>query len=557
MRNRFLVVAAAAVLLLLIGVTWREVHAFEFVHWDDADYVYANPIVTGGITANGVVRGFGFHAGNWHPLTWLSHMADVEWFGLDAGRHHLTSVLLHACNAIALLLVLVRFTGQLGRSLFVAAIFAVHPLNVENVVWIAERKTLLSVFFALLTILFWHFWIDTGRRRHYAAAIAAFALALMAKPYVVMLPLLLVCADFWPLRRLRVETARALALEKAPLCALSIASAAVTWLAQAREGAVAASGSLPLLERTLHAAIAGTWYLRKAFWPSDLIFFYPHPATAGEAVSRLAAFGATALLTTITIAAIRARRSSPALLFGWTWFLVALVPVIGVVQVGQQAWADRYTYLPLLGLAIAVTWTVADITPRSMRAALPLVAVALIVVMATATTRQARHWRNSAALFDHALRVDPTNWVAWQNVGVLAIERGDLDGAMRASERSLSSNPRNALAMYNVAYAWSMRGRADLARPWYERAVAERPDDVQLLLGLSLNLLDLGQPAAALQLARRALALAPESELALYAAAVTASRSAASEEARRALGRLRHLSPRLAAEAEASMGILR
>lgn len=552
-------IAAMLLLVVLCAATWREVRGFAFVLWDDDEYVYANPIVTGGVTTAAVARAFGFHAGNWHPLTWLSHMLDVEWFGLDPGAHHVTSAALHTLNALLLFTVLTRFTAREGRqairrSFFVAALFAVHPLNVENVAWISERKTLLSIAFALLTLLAWHAWTETRRPHTLVAATASFALALMAKPYVVMLPLMLFALDLWPLRRLRRDSLRALILEKTPLFACSLASAAVTLLAQSREGAVAVAGSLPIGERIVHAVTAYGWYLWKAVWPSGLIFFHPHPLTNADSVPRGPAIASLALLAAITIVAVRFRRAAPALLAGWSWYLVALVPVSGIVQAGQQAWAGRYACLPLIGIFVAVVWLIGDAGRRANARAVALAAgIALLLVLSVTTVRQARHWRDSGALFAHALAVDPENWAAWQNVGVMALAREDLAGAITASERSLAANPRNALAMYNIAYAWSLRGMPHVALPWYERALVVRPDDPKILAALALTLRETGHAARGLQLARRAVAADPSSDVALYAAALTAAEAGELAEAAAAVRRLRASTPHLADDAEIAL----
>ncbi|HSN92229.1 MAG TPA: glycosyltransferase family 39 protein, partial [Anaeromyxobacteraceae bacterium] len=358
-RARLLGALALAAGTLLL---YAPVAGFEFVHLDDNRYVIDNPRVRGGISWDGVLWAFTtLHASNWHPLTWLSHMLDVELFGVRAGPHHLVNALLHAVDAALLFLALSRMTGARGRSLLVAALFAVHPLHVESVAWVAERKDVLSTLFGLLALLAYARHAERPRAGTYLAVVLAFAASLLSKPMWVTFPFLLLVLDFWPLRRMAgsgpadggdalarpVLPLRRLLLEKLPLLALSAASSTVTVVAQGRGGSLAGL-ELPVPVRLANAAVSYVGYVRMTLWPADLAVFYPF-----REVGAWEAIGAAALLAAATALAIRRARAFPELAVGWLWFAGTLVPVVGVVQVGSQALADRYAYLPSAGLFLA------------------------------------------------------------------------------------------------------------------------------------------------------------------------------------------------------------
>lgn len=556
-------VLAATLLVALVLVVYAQVRSFDFVLFDDDEYVYANPMVTGGLTARDFAKAFAFEAGNWHPLTWLSHMVDVELFGVDPGAHHVVSAAIHLANAILLMLVLARLTGALGRATAVAAIFAVHPLAVENVAWIAERKTLLCVFFLLLAIYAYAEWAARGGGARLTAVVIFYALALMSKPYAITLPLLLVLLDFWPLSRLDgaergfpQRLARRI-LEKWPLFALATASAGLTMLAQSREGAVTALATIPPVERVLNAVVSANAYLLKSFVPTELIFYYPHPQTLGETVSRSAAMTALAALLAITVAAFAYARRLPWLLTGWLWFLVSLLPVIGIVQVGLQARADRYAYLPLIGIAVAVVWSAGEIATMSPRGRIVAVtaAVAAVAALSFAARAQTAVWRDSERLFTHALEVDPHNWVAHENLGVLALSRGDVPGAFDHFQRARSLNPRDALALYNIGYIYSLQARPDLALPFYQEARRFRPGDGRILAALALTLADLGDVPNAVLVSREATAADPQSENTWYARAIVAHRATDPLDAQASLARLAEISPSMADEVTRMLGV--
>ncbi|KAB2958023.1 MAG: tetratricopeptide repeat protein, partial [Thermoanaerobaculia bacterium] len=483
--------AAVALSLLTLAVYSRTL-ANGFVDYDDRTYVVDNETVRRGLTPETAAWAFTTTtAANWHPLTWLSHLADVSLFGLDPAGHHATSVALHLAVTLLLFASLERMTGRPGRSAFVAALHAVHPLHVESVAWVAERKDVLSALLAWAAILVWSRQRSGGPgvARH-AAVMALLGAGLMVKPMLVTLPVLLLLLDLWPLGRsalARAEKAgtpgrasgatplRRLVVEKLPLLALAVASSAVTIFAQRAGGAVASLQSLPLGERVANAVVAPVAYLAKALWPARLAVFYPHPRGS------LAAWqvaGAAALLALLTVAAVRAWRRRPYLAVGWLWFLISLVPVLGIVQVGNQAWADRYTYLPLTGPFLIVAWGVPDrLAGRRAARLLPALACAWIGVLAAVSWVQIGHWRNGITLFEHALAVTAPNATAYSNLGGSRLRAGDRAGAESALERAIELDGTMAPALENLGLLRLEQGRAEEAVRLLSRSVDAHPDD--------------------------------------------------------------------------------
>jgi hypothetical protein len=390
--------------LLLYG---RVTHD-EFLGFDDAPYVTKNIHVNTGLRLDNVTWAFtAFHEANWHPLTWLSHMADCQLFGLNPGPPHLVNVALHVVNVLLLFWLLQRATGAVWRSFFVAALFAAHPLNVETVAWVAQRKSLLCTLFSLLTIAAYGMYIRRPDGKKYLIVVAAFALALMSKPMAVTLPLVLLLLDYWPLRRyeelpFRQKWVR-LSVEKVPLFLMSAASSAITLLAQRSGGAVADSSALPLSVRLGNAIVSYVAYLGKTVWPANLAVFYPHPQNSLPWSDVIAAI---VILVAITMAVLYFRRARY-LAVGWFLFVITLIPVIGIVQVGRQAMADRYAYLPCIGLFIIVAWGLSDaVDATAMPRVVPAVAaLALLLTIAAATTRYLQYWQNGVKLLTHAALV--------------------------------------------------------------------------------------------------------------------------------------------------------
>ncbi len=444
-----------------------------FVNYDDNDYVTANRQVLKGLSAEGVAWAFTTtRAANWHPLTWLSLQLDATLFGPDAWGFHLTNVVLHALNAVLLYLALRRLTGAAWRAAAVAAFFAVHPLHVESVAWVAERKDVLSGLFWMLTLLAYARYAERPARGRYALVVAAFALGLLAKPMLVTLPCVLLLLDYWPLKRFDLFPGekppappgglRRALWEKAPLFALTAAACAVTVYAQRKGGAVSSLQSLPLGPRLVNSVGAYAGYLGKAVWPTRLAAFYPHPRDGADVA---AALRAALLLLVFTALALRLRRRRY-LAVGWLWFLGTLVPVIGLVQVGSQALADRYTYLPYIGLFVALVWGVADLSARWPRrqVVLPAATLVLLGLCVALTVRQVRLWHNSTWLWEQAIQATRDNWVAHVNLGSAYLDSPRDDRHRLASEqfqRALQLYPEHAKAHNNLGLIALEQGRYD------------------------------------------------------------------------------------------------
>jgi tetratricopeptide (TPR) repeat protein len=501
-------VLACAVLAAVTLALYWPVTRCEFIHFDDPQYVTENTAVAQGLHWQGVAWAFRANEqANWHPLTWLSHMLDVQLFGLRAPAHHLVNVGFHVANALFLFLVLLRLTGTIWRCLFVAALFALHPLHVESVAWIAERKDVLSTFFGLLSL--WAYACYAGKSkvaadaatqhatrntqhvsRLYLLSLLLFALSLMSKPTLVTFPFLLLLLDFWPLQRLSFPTLQPstipplrLLLEKLPFLALSAASCVVTLVAQTRGGAVRSFEHLPLGARLANAALGYVAYLQKVFWPAGLAVVYPLPPQRQE--WQVAA--ATVLLAALTLGVVLAWRRRYWLV-GWCWFLGMLVPMIGLVQVGDQAIADRYTYLPLVGLFLALTWGLCELLPPRLpgRAfALGAGMLAVLVCCAGLTSRQLALWKNTETLTRYAISVTTSNYMAYNNLGAYYWEKGRTDDAIEAFRKSLAIITR-VEALNNLGLALARKGEFTNAISCYETALGTAPDEV----GLRLNLAD-------------------------------------------------------------------
>lgn len=473
----------ALLLALVTLLVYLPVRNFEFVVYDDPEYVTQNPIVQAGLTGAGFRWAFTTgHVSNWHPVTWLSHQADCEWFGLNAGAHHLVSALLHALNAALVFVVLWRFTRKLWPAAVVAALFAWHPLRVESVAWVSERKDVLSLCFGLLTLLAYARYAEARRaarpaRGWLALVCGLFALGLMAKPMLVTLPFVLLLLDWWPLKRLPAGpiTARAwvpLIVEKWPLFLLTLASSVVTFLVQRAESVVSTEQH-PFGLRLGNAVLAVGQYLRDTVWPVNLALLYPLP----EALPWAALLAAGLVVGLLSWGAWRARESQPWLLVGWLWFLGTLVPVIGLVQVGLQGRADRYTYLPHLGLFIAVVFGVSEWTRR--RGIKPFWPAALATLALAAclgfTVRQLEFWRDSEVLFRRSLEVSPRNPIARLNLGVALQQQGRLEEALAECLAARDLAPARAQVHNNLATLLDTLGRDEEARAAYEEALRLDP----------------------------------------------------------------------------------
>ncbi len=474
-----------AVLCAIVAATVAAYASLAGAGWcnlDDPLYVTENPHVKAGLRASSLAWALtAGHASNWHPLTWWSHMLDVELFGLDPGRHHLVNLGLHLVDSVLVALLLARLTGRFAASAACAAVFALHPLHVESVAWVSERKDVLSALLFLLTVWAWVRWTERPTQARYVLAMALFALGLMAKPMLVTLPCVLLLLDVWPLRRLVPDAAdvraalRARVVEKLPLFVLVAVSSVVTWRVQAASGAVATLETIPVAARLANALVSLVRYLGHTVWPVSLAIPYPHPGRVELASATLALLGLAAL----TALAVRTFKTRPWILVGWLWYVGMLVPVIGIVQVGTQALADRYMYLPMIGLLIAVVFTLDDLLakPRD-RAVVAAAGVALAGVLTVATSRQAALWRDSVTLFSHTLGVTGgANGLARECLGHALLERGDTDGAIRHLTEAVRLSPGSVDAQNNLAAALAVRERFAEAIPHFEAAARLKPTD--------------------------------------------------------------------------------
>jgi protein O-mannosyl-transferase len=480
----------ALCLVLLAAVTlatYAPILTYDFVGYDDGMYVTENPHVQSGVTVQGVAWAFTTgYANNWHPLTWLSHMADCQLFGLRPWGHHLTSLLLHTLNALLLFSFLRRVTGERAKSLAVAALFALHPLHVESVAWVAERKDVLCGLFWMASLLAYAAYTRRGKRVAYLALVAFFCLGLLAKPMIVTLPFVLLLLDYWPLRRTGVKIA-SLIIEKIPLFLLSGMSCVVTFLVQQRGGSVMDFDRVPLPARLSNIPLAYVSYLVKTIYPHPLAVFYPHPGTNWAMGPVLAAI---AILIAMTVLAVALKRRGPYLPVGWLWYLGTLVPVIGLVQVGEQGMADRYTYLPLIGVFVMLAWGVTDLlhSARYRKILLSILASGALLACVVITSFQLPHWKNVYTLFDHAIQAVPNNLQAHNALGRAYLKRQQYAEASEQFRAVVEIDPRHYGAMTRWATSLRALGKADEAIQLYQSALTINPEyvDAQMYLGMAL-----------------------------------------------------------------------
>jgi tetratricopeptide (TPR) repeat protein len=509
--KKLLILALGAITLALYLPTLRH----GFVAYDDQQYVTQNRHVQDGLTVKGLGWAFGFHVSNWHPLTWISHMVDCQIYGLHPGGHHLTNALLHTANTVLLFMVLSGMTGALWRSAIVAALFAWHPLHVESVAWVAERKDVLSAFFFILTLGVYAKYVTRRTASFYALALFFFALGLMSKPMVVTLPFVLLLLDYWPLERIRLPVTDyrslfRLVLEKIPFLVLSIVACVLTIKAQSRAHAIASTAGLPISNRIAHALISYAHYISATLLPTHLAVYYPYetiiPAT--KLVT------ACLILVIISVVTVCYSRKLPYLLVGWLWFLGMLVPVIGLVQVGEQAWADRYAYLPSIGLFLAAVWGFAEVfqrrghgtvgTPRPTSPALVgrewqaelrlptapcVLAIGVCTAMLVATSLQLRYWKNTRTLFEHAAAVTHKNYMAVTLLGSLLAKEGRFDEAIDRYNSALSWKPDYPEAHFFLGNALDQQGKLDEAITEYQKALGYQPilEQTHIFLGAALT----------------------------------------------------------------------
>jgi tetratricopeptide (TPR) repeat protein len=482
----------SAGLALAVLAAYGRVAGHEFIAYDDGPYITENPHVRNGLTLAGLRWACTtFHMGNWHPLTWISHMLDCQGFGLDPGPHHLVSVLLHAATAVLLFVALQRLTGGLWPSAFVAAAFALHPLRVESVAWAAERKDVLAGLFWMLVLLAWERWVRRPSAGRYAAVLVLLVLGLAAKSMLVTLPFVLLLLDVWPLGRWPARPARTLILEKVPLLAAAALFSAVTVVAQRSAGAIGPMEHLSLASRAANAATSYVAYLAQTVWPAGLSFYYPHPGlrlAAEQGSVGAAAIGAAVLLVALTALALALWRRRPYVPVGWLWYLGTLVPVIGLVQVGMQARADRYTYLPSIGLYIAVAWAAAFWChgSRSRRRAVAIASAALLAAAFGATAVQVSHWRDSGTLARHALRATPGNYRAHNLLGGFLEAGGRIEEAAEQFRLAVESRPDCLECLRNLGTMLRRLERHEEAEAVLSHALRRGAPEARTLVELAL-----------------------------------------------------------------------
>ena len=520
--------------LLLVAVTlvvYWPVMSCDFVNYDDPDYFSSNTHVQAGLTSDNVVWAFCTgYAGNWHPLTWLSLMLDQELSGPGPAGPHVTNLLFHLANTVLLFLLLRRLTAATWRSAFVAALFALHPLHVESVAWISERKDVLSMFFGLLALIAYTRYV-TGDKwqvtrshpasspvtRHpslfYGLALLFFALGLMSKPMLVTLPFLMLLLDYWPLERFKVQGSRfkvqSLVWEKIPFFVLSAISCVVTFMEQQKGGAVTALTRISLSQRFDNAFVSYARYLGKAFWPNPLANLYPYP---GHWATGLVVFSAV-LVVGLSVIAVLLARKFPFGFTGWFWFVGTLIPVIGLVQVGIQSMADRYTYLPLIGLFIILIWSAGEACRHGpvLKSAVIFLAAVAIAACAWRTRDQLKYWQNDETLFRHTVAVTKNNYLAYNNLGTWLSKKGQLAEAMDCFHKSLQINPNDSDVFYNLGNVFAKLSDWDQAIGNYHHALQVTPNQPDVLDNLGFALAAKKQYADAIACFEAALKLDPDS----------------------------------------------
>ena len=495
-------------LIVAILIAYRQVGGHDFVSFDDGKYITDNLHVKAGLSLESIKWALtATYASNWHPLTWLSHMLDVQLFGMNPGRHHLVSLIFHVANSLLLFLVLKRMTGAFWQSFLVAALFALHPLNVESVAWISERKNLLSTFFWFLTMWSYSFYVEKPNAARYIPVFLCLLMGLAAKPMLVTLPFVLMLLDYWPFGRLHFERSKNATLqdqpgapiyhllrEKIPLFVLVIASCIVTFLAQHQGGAMVSVIVLPLQVRIANALISYAAYIGKMLWPVDLAFFYPLP----QKLPAWEPAGACLLLLIMTLLAVKLMRRRPYFTVGWFWYLGTLVPVIGFVQVGMQAMADRYAYVPTIGLFIIVAWSLYDIAIKwRIRKIALAVAASLCSVLMVLTGLQARYWADSHTLYEHAVEVTKDNATAHYNLGTVFTQAGNTSEAIKHYSATIRIMPEHAEAHNNLGNALTSANRMAEAIDHYKQALRINPDFAEAHNNMGIALEKTGRTAEA------------------------------------------------------------
>lgn len=470
---------------MIVGI-YFQVYRFEFVGFDDNEYVYENPHVITGISLKNIAWAFtAFHSNNWHPLTWISHMMDCQVFGLHPGWHHLVNLLFHILNSVLLFLVFLKMTGALWQSAFIAAVFAVHPLHVESVAWVAERKDVLSAFFWMLTLWGYQAYIKLPEIKRYILVLLFFVLGLLSKPMLVTLPFVLLLLDYWPLGRIQfpekqwdfkncIILQKKLILEKIPLFILSGVSSVMTFGAQSHGGVVKSFETFPMTNRISNAFVSYLAYIGKMIYPENLAFQYPYP----ETLDLWKGVVAICLVLLITFLSIRMAPKRPYFIVGWLWYLGTLVPVIGFVQVGMQSMADRYMYIPMVGLLIVVSWGLAEIIQKWKATKKLSVASAMIIIplLMSVSWKQIGYWATSNTMLDHTLKVTSNNYIAHDTLGVNLFLAGKTEEAIYHYLKAAQIYPKNYYTQFNLGVARFQQGKIDEAIAHYTKAVSLEPN---------------------------------------------------------------------------------
>ncbi len=497
-------------LIIITLIAYWQVQYFDLIDYDDVSYIVKNRHVRSGLSCDGFFWAMtDIHTGYWHPLTWLSHMLDYQLFRSNAGGHHWTSLIFHVANVVVLYVLLKRTTGAVWQSAFVAALFAVHPLNVESVAWVAERKNVLSAFFWIMAMWAYVYYVDRPAWYRYALVLLAFVFGLMAKPMLVTLPFVLLLLDYWPLGRLNSwKDVNKLIVEKIPLFVITVAMSVFTFLSTRHEGAVISFDALSFGDRILNVVVSYAKYLGNIFWPADLAVFYPYRREFD--LFQLA--GAAAILFFISCLVILLSRRYRYGLVGWLWYLGTLVPVIGFVQAGDQAMADRYMYVPGIGLFVMTVWGVSDLLKKWPKKNIISVASAGAVLSALiiCTYYQVMYWQNSVTLFEHALKVTHDNALAHNNLGVALLNKGRPDEAEKHFSITIQIKRDYPGAHANMGLALASRGKLHEAMAYYREALRINGNDEKAHNNLGALLAGMGKNDEAALHFQDALRINPE-----------------------------------------------
>ncbi len=523
--NRQKIIIIILVLIVLVFAAYWQVQNFEFVNYDDNVYVTQNFKTQAGITWESIAGTFtDLRTSNWHPLTMLSHMLDWQLFGEKAGGHHWTSVIIHIFNTVLLFLLLNQLTGAIWRSALVAALFAVHPINVESVAWIAERKNVLSTFFWILTMLLYVWYVKQPGWKRYLPVFLCFALGLMSKPMLVTLPFVLLLLDYWPLNRTAINTQNEnqtaiqaplkvgkaklsfLILEKIPLFILTVISICVTLYAAKNASTIAYFDIIPLTKRVYNAIFSYALYLKKLLWPTDLAALYPH-----SDIQILQVLLAALLLVFITAISCKYYKKYPYLVVGWFWYLGTLVPVIGIVQVGSQAMADRYAYIPFIGIFIMLSWTINEIIKNSLWQKISSFIVVIIFMGLLVTTHnQVRYWENSFSLFERTLNTTKGNFIAHIGMGVELMKQNRINEAVAHFNTAININPKNPvnyIAFVSLGQTFSIQNKTKEAIAAFKQALSINSKCDEAYHKLGFVLFQTGQVEEAIVEYQKAIAL--------------------------------------------------